>query len=174
MDNHCWIRFLPWRQKYKSKSKSVQIKFAPRLAITREDGWVYLELQLVNRSSWRVWVEEACVVLADLDANLQTAASDGRSRHAIRQNVGPNETLSVSIAAAIYDAAGRPQGPYSCLVLTNVRYRIFDQWCNAKLETCFVEMATLSVFSLRSARWYDKKTKQINSSLDLITPEREV
>jgi hypothetical protein len=28
----------------------------------------------------------------------------------ILQNVNPNETLSVSIAGAIYDAAGKPQG----------------------------------------------------------------
>ena len=173
MDNRYWIRLLPWRLENKAESKSAKIKFAPKLRITREDGWQYLELQLVNRSSWRVWVEEAKVVLADLEASLQTAIPPGQARHKILQNVNPNETLRVSLAAAIYDAAGRPQAPYSCLVFTHVRYRAFDEWCDAKLETYRVEMVALSVSGLHSARWYDKRIKQINGSVGLITPEHQ-
>ena len=173
MDERFWVRLLPWRQKNKAESKSAQIKFAPKLRITREDGWVYIELQLANRSSWRVWVEDASVVLADLAVNLQTFLPPGQARHAILQNVSPNETLRVSLAEAIYDAAGRPQEQYSCLVLTNVRYRVFDEWCNAQLETYRVEMAALSVCGLHSARWYDKQIKQINGSVGLTTKEHK-
>lgn len=129
MDEGQWIRLLPWREKNKAESISAQVIFAPQLTTTHEDGWKDLELLLVNRSSWAVWVEDASVVLADLDANMQTVAPTGQSRHQILQNVGPGETLSVSLARAIYDAAGRPQGPFSCFVLTNVRYRVFE-WCN--------------------------------------------
>jgi|ERR1700687_2689933 len=173
LDDRYWIRLLPWRQKNKAESKSAQIKFAPKLSITRDDGRVYLELLLVNRSSWRVWVEEATVVLNDLNTNWQTAIATGQARHEIHQYVGANDTLSVSLARAIYDAAGRPHGPYSCLVLTNVRYRVFDEWCDAKLETCRVDMAAFTVVGLRRARWYDKKIKQISGAFDHATQERK-
>jgi hypothetical protein len=173
MDERAWIRLLPWRQKNRPESKSAQVKFAPRLKITREDGWKYLELLLVNRSSWAVWVEEACIVLADLDADLQTLIPSGKARHQILQNIGPNETLGVCLAKAVYDAAGRPQGPYSCLVLPNVRYHVLDEWCSVQLETCRVEMAALSVIDLRSASWYDKKMKRIKGPLDLTANEHK-
>jgi len=168
-----WIRLLPWRRKNKPESKFAQIKFASKLEITRESGWVYLELQLVNRSSWAVWVQEANVVLIDLRAEWQTADSCAQARYEILQNVGPNDTLSVSLARTIYDAAGRPQGPYSCLVGTTVRYLVLDEWCNAKLDTCRVEMAALTVIGLQSARWYDKRIKKINSSVGLTTNEHK-
>jgi hypothetical protein len=173
MDERFWIRLLPWRQNNKTGSKPAQIKFAPKLRITRENGWVYLQLQLENRSGWTVWVQEAAVVLIDLNADSQTAVSNGQARHEVLQNVGPNDTLCVSLARAIYDAAGRPQGAYSCLVSTNVRYRVFDDWCTAKLETYRVEMAALKVRGLQRARWYDKKTKQSNGSLGLTTKEHK-
>jgi hypothetical protein len=163
MDRRHWIRLLAWLQKNKANSNSPQIKFAPKLGITREDGWAYLELQLVNRSSWRVWVEEASVVLAHLDANYQTGVPAGKARYQIFQNVSPNETLSVRFAGVIYDAAGRPQRQYSCLVSTNVRYRSVDEWCDAKLQTYYVEMEALGVLSLHSERWYDKKMERINA-----------
>lgn len=167
LDERFWIRLLPWRQKDKLESKSGQIKFAPKLLITRAKGWVNLELLLANRSSWTVWVEEATVVLADLKAIWQSEDAAGEARHEIRQNVGANDSLSVSLAAAIYNAAGRPQGKYSCLVSTGVRYRVFDEWSDVKLETSRVEMAGLVPVRLSSARWYDKKIKQIKGSVDL-------
>src|ERR1700722_3771922 len=76
------------------------------------------------------------------------------------QNVNPNETLSVSIAGAIYDAAGKPQGQYSCYVLTDVRYRVRDEWCNAKLETCRVEMEALGVIGLGTSHSYDRRVNK--------------
>jgi hypothetical protein len=174
MDERFWIRRLPWRKKNKADSKSAQIKFAPQLEVTREDGWTYLELQLVNRSSWTVWVQEASVVLADLDADMQTVPPTGQGRFQILQNVGPNETSSVSLARTIYDAAGRPPGPYSCLVTTNVRYHVFDEWCSAKLMTCRVGMAALTAVGLRSAHWYDKKIKKIKQINDSVLQRKSI
>jgi hypothetical protein len=170
MDERDWIRLLPWRQKNKANSKSAQIKFAPKLAITHASGWVYLELQLVNRSSWAVWVEEATVVLIDLDAKSQTEISTGEAKLTIRHNIRPNDNLSVSLAGTIYDAAGKPQGPYSCFVLTNVVYRALDEWCNVQLDEAYrVEMAALSVIGLRRAHRDNKKVRQINGSFGLTT-----
>jgi hypothetical protein len=173
MNESSWIRSLPWRQKNRAESKSAQIKFAPQLMFSRKDGWNYLELLLVNRSSWTVWVEEANIVLADLRAKWQTTAPAGEARYQILQNVGPNETLGVSLAVSIYNAAGRPQGRYSCLVLTTVRYSVFDEWCDVKLETSRVDMAGYTALDLSRARWYDKKIKQINDSVDLTAKERK-
>jgi len=135
MDEHYWIRLLPWRRK-KAESKSAQIPFAPHLTIIREEVGKDLELLLVNRCSFTVWVEEASVFLSDLEADVQAVAATGQARHPILQNVGPNETLSVSLARAIYEAAGRPQGPCSCLVLTNVSYRVFNEWCSVSGWQC--------------------------------------
>jgi len=173
MDELFWDRFLPWRRKIKVKSNLSQIKFVPKLRITRRDDWVYLEIYLWNRSGWTVWVEEATVVLADLHADLQTEVPTGQVNHKIRQNIVPGDALSVSLAAAIYDAAGRPQGQYSCLVLTDVSYRVLNEWRNAKLERYRVEMAAVTVVRLRSTHRYNKKIKQMNGSVYLTTKERK-
>jgi hypothetical protein len=172
-DERFWIRLLPWRRKNKAESNSAQIKFAPTLEICGENGWVYLQLRLVNRSTCTVWVQEAAVVLIGLNAIWQAADSNGQARYEILQNVGPNEKLCVSLATTIYDAAGRPQGPYSCLVKTTVHYRAFDEWHDAQLETYRVEMAAISVLSLHRARWYDKKINQNNSSVGLTTEKHK-
>jgi len=120
-----------------------------------------------------VWVEEANVVLIEFDSNWQTEVPTGQVNHKIRQNVVPGDALSVSLAAAIYDAAGRPQGPYSCLVSTNVRYRVFDEWCNAQLETCRVEMTALTVLGLRREHWYNRRIKQIKGRSELTTHQHK-
>ena len=172
-DERFWTRLLPWRQKKRAESKSAQIQFEPKLRIASQDGWTYLELQLVNRSSWTVWVEEASIVLADLEADWQTEAPTGQINHKIRQNVVPSDALSVSLARAIYDAAGRPQGTYSCLALTNVRFRVFNEWRNAQLETCRVEMAALTVVGLRRDRWYGRRLKEIKGRDDLNTRQHK-
>jgi hypothetical protein len=174
MDERYWIRLLPWRRKNRPESKSAQIKFAPQLILRRKDGWKYLELLLVNGSSWTVWVEEAGIVLANLRAILQTEIAAGEARCEILQNVGPNEKLGVSLAEAVDNAAGRPQGKYSCLVTTNVRYRVFEEWCDVKLETCRVEMAGLLAVGLSRARWYDRRIKRINGLVDLTKREHKV
>jgi hypothetical protein len=173
INGRSWIRLLPWRRENKADSNSAQIKFAPKLAINKENGWVYLELQLVNRSRWTVWVQEAAIVLIDLDAESRTTVSNGQARHEVLQNVGPNDTLSVSLARTVYDAAGRPQGSYSCLVSTKVRYRVFEEWCDATLETYRIEMSALKVRGLQKARWCDKKVKLSNSSVGLTREEHK-
>jgi hypothetical protein len=173
MDERYWIRLLPWRQKDKANTKSAQIKFSPKLGIAHNDGRIYLELQLVNRSSWWVWVEEASVVLIDLDAESQTEISTGEAKLKILQYMGPKEELSVSLARTIYDAAGRPQEFYSCFLLPNVLYRVFDEWCNAQLEACRVEMEALSVLDLRKVHRDNKKIKQINGLVNLTTKEHK-
>ena len=146
-----WVSGLfRWRKtKSKPSPADSQTDFSALLRIFRQDGWVYLELLLINLSEVPVWVEHATIVLSELEANWQTSISTGQAKHPIRQNVGPDDTLRVSLAGAIYDAAGRPQGKYSSLVITTVRYRVGDKWFNQTLDVYRVEMGALTVFSLR-------------------------
>jgi hypothetical protein len=173
VNERSWVRLFPWRRKNKADSDRAQIEFAPTLAIARENGWVYLQLQLVNRSSWAVWVQEAAVALSGLEAKWHATNCNGQARFEILQNVGPDDTLCVSLARTIYDAAGRPQGPYSCFVKTNVRYRVFDEWRDVKLETYRVEMAAITVRGLHRARRCDKKIEQSHRSVSFTTEERK-
>jgi hypothetical protein len=162
-----------WRQKNAGDSNLAEIKFIPNLVVTRNDGWVNLKLMLRNHSNWMEWVEEATIVLTDLDANWQTGVPTGQAIHKIRQNVVPGDVLSVSLAPSTYDAAGGPQGPYSCVVFTNVRYRVHNEWSDGQLETCRVEMKALIVLSLLIPHWYNRKLKQIKSSVDFTTQQRK-
>jgi hypothetical protein len=152
-------RLFRWWQKPGSESERIEIDFAPKLRIIRDNGWVSLELLLANRSKVTVWVEEARVVLSELDANWQTSIATGQAKHEIRQHVPPDDGLAMSLASAIYNAAGRPQGPYSCLVFTDVLCRVGDEWFSKALDTCRVEMAALTVIRLRRSRWYGKKAR---------------
>lgn len=151
-------RLFSWWRKGGPESKPIQIQFAPTLRTTRDYGPQSLELLLVNRSSVMVWVEEAMVGLTELDASLQTSTSTCQARHAIHQIVRSQDALSVSLSSDIYDAAGRPQGKYSCLVFTDIRYRVGDEWLNKTLDPCRVKMAALTVVGLRRSRWHEKKT----------------
>ena len=155
-----WIHRLPWRRKGKEETKAAQIKFHPKLQIVHEGGWADLSLVLANQSSFTVWIEHADIALADLDAIHQTADPIGHLKQEILQDVGAKETLCVSLANAVYDAAGRPQGPYSCLLLANVRYWVFDEWCDARATTCRIAMTAINVIELHGARWYDKKMEK--------------
>jgi hypothetical protein len=167
MGTNLWNRWIAWRHGKEPDLSPCQIEFIPKLSLNRSDGWVALGLVVENRSDLTVWAEDATIVLADLDANSQTRIPPDQVIHKIRQNIGANDALRLSVAEPIYDAAGRPQGPYSSLVLTTVRYRVLRKWCNVQLETCLVEMAALSPINLHRARWYEKKMKYINRGVDI-------
>jgi hypothetical protein len=80
-------RLFRWWQKPGSESEHIKTKFAPQLKINRYGGGVSLDLLLVNDAGMTVWVEEAIVVLTDLDAIWQTSIPTGQARHEIRQNI---------------------------------------------------------------------------------------
>jgi hypothetical protein len=156
-----WIHRLPWRRKGKDETMAGQIKFQPRIEIVRQNDWGNLALQLVNQSSFTVWIGNVGISLVDLDVQHQFTTPMGCFTHQVLQYIEPKEIQTVSIANAVYDAAGRPQGPYSCLLLANVRYSVFDEWCEASAATCRISMMAMNVIELHSARWYDKEIKSI-------------
>jgi hypothetical protein len=139
---------------------SIRNQFVPTLEIMEGDGCVIPELLMVNNSNVTVWVEEATVVLSDLNTNWQTSIAPGQARREIHQNIPPRDSLAVSLTGAMYDAAGRPQGTYSFVLFADVRYRMGNEWFSKALDICWVEMAALTVLRLRRARWYDKYPKR--------------
>jgi hypothetical protein len=152
-------RLFRWWRKMGAESEQTQIDFATKLRINRQDGVASLELILVNDANMTVWVEDAIVALTDLDASWQTSIPPGKARHEIRQNVRANESLELSLANAIYDAAGRPQGRYSCLISVDVRCRVGKESFNKTLDPYKAGMTALMVLGLRRLRWYEKRVR---------------
>jgi hypothetical protein len=150
MEERFWIRLLPWRRKDRADSKSAQIKFACQIGFNQENGWNYLELLLINRSSWAVWVEDANIHIDDLYSISQTSVPTEQAKIVIRQIVEPRNIVGVSLAAALYEAAGRPQRQYSCIVRTDVNYSVFDEWSSTNAEPRRATMRGLSAVGLRS------------------------
>jgi hypothetical protein len=141
-----------FREREKDSFSEIQIDLRPTVRITSFDGWVALELQLVNRSYATVWIEEAKLVITDLEANFQTARATSQQIHKIRQTVVPDECLSMSIAGSLYEAAGRPQGRYSFVLRGTVHYRSGEDFAQANIRPHRVEMTALSVVRVRRIR----------------------
>ena len=149
-------RFFRWWRKTNSGSGQAPKQFRPDLTINRNHGWTSLELLLVNNTSMTIWVEEALVTMIDLDTSWQTSIPTGRATLAVRQNIRAGESLELSLAQTIYEAGGRPQGGYSCLISANVWYRVGDECFHKILDTFQVKMTGLKPRSLRRLRWYDR------------------
>jgi hypothetical protein len=141
---------IPFRERKENSSPEIQVDPSPSVRITTFDGWVALEL--VNRSDVKVWIEEANLVIAGLDASVQTFLATGGQIHKIRQAVVPGERLSVSLAGSLYEAAGRPQGRYSFVLRGTVQYRIGEDCAQANIRPHRIEMAALSVLRVRRLR----------------------
>jgi|SRR5712671_4803741 len=152
-------RFFRWWRKTNSGSGQAAKKFTPNLTLNRNHGWTSLELLLVNNTSMTVWVEEALVTLIDLDTSWQTAIPTGRAKLTVRQNIRAGESLELSLAQTIYEAGGRPQGGYSCLISSNVWYRVGDESFHKILGTFQVKMTGLKPRSLQRLRWYDNRIR---------------
>lgn len=126
-----------------------EIDLTPNLKISKNDGWFSLNLLLVNRSEIRIWAEEATITLTNLDATLQASIATCQATHIIRQPIGPRETLTLSLAEAVYEAAGNPQGTYGCIVSTTIRLRSGDRWLERVDQQRKLEMRALVPVSLR-------------------------
>ena len=168
-----------YRQRKKEILSEIQIDLCPAVRITSFDGWQALELQLVNRSDVKVWVEEANLVITDLEANFQTALATGQHIHKIRQPVVPDECISMSLTGSLYDAAGRPQGPYSFQLWGTIHYRIGEKWAQANIRPHRINMVALSVLGVQRIR--QKSTTPevhndeaiVSDSLNQVTPSKE-
>jgi hypothetical protein len=94
----------------------------PRLILTLEKEVGELNLVISNRSCRGIWAQEARVHLIDVKTNGETYTPSGATLR-ICEFIGPSETLRISLIGTIYDIAERPQGVYSCLISTVMRFR---------------------------------------------------
>jgi hypothetical protein len=145
---------IPFRVRKKDFFSERQIDLSPAVRITILDGWVYL--QLVNRSEVKMWIEDATLVITDLEAKFQTALAIGQMTLNISQTILPDETLSMSLTKSLYEAGGSPQGRYSFFVIGTVHYRIGEDWAQTNILPHRVKMAALNVVRVR--RIHQKST----------------
>ena len=155
-----------YRRHKKVSFSEIEIDLRPAVRITSFDGWQALELQVFNRSDVKVWIEEAKLVITDLEANFQTALATGQHIQKISQAVVPDECLSMSLAGGLYDAAGRPLGPYSFNLWGTVHYQIRENWAQANIRPHRIEMAALSVRRVRRIR-QDSVTVEAHDDLEM-------
>lgn len=129
-----------WRRKNNEDAPANRKRFRPALGFTRLDGGESLSLLLTNDSSERVWVEEIELSLSGLKADQQTSEATCHGIQKILQAVRSGDMLPVSLAQAIYNAAGSPQRRYSCLLSSVVRYRIGEESFEKTMDSYRIQM----------------------------------
>jgi hypothetical protein len=151
-----WVALRSWRRKENQTAGSSDDGFRPRIVFTRREGWVSLNLNLENPSQEKIWAEEAELVLTELVAQNQTAEAPLREIQKIRQTINPGDMLPISLAEAIYKAAGKPQSTYNSLLSATVRYRSTagDVLSEIRLPTYRIVMASLKARNVSRVRWY--------------------
>lgn len=141
-----------WRRWNSAGSIDRGAGFRPRLDLNRLDGMASVMLLLPNGSKTNVLVEEIEIFLTDLIANEQTAEPACRGIQKVRQVILRGDTLPISLAEAIYKAAGDPQREYSCVLSSKLRYRIGEEQFEKNLENYRVRMIGLTASGIDRER----------------------
>src|SRR5579872_3384071 len=105
----CYLALRFWRQKQDDAAKELHRGFRPRIGFSRLDGMESLSLLLENGFHKYIWVEAIEFTLADLVAEKQTTEAALHGTQKILQMIAPGDMLPISLAGAIYKAAGEPQ-----------------------------------------------------------------
>ena len=148
-----------WFRRKDNEAEDTRIDFRPSIGFTRLDGGAALALLLENRSDIKVWTEEIEILLTNLIANDQTCEATCHETHKVRQTIGPQDMVPVSVVETIYKAAGKPQRRYSCLMSSIVRYRAGDEWIEKAMPPYSLNMAGLTVANSRKERWNKSEFK---------------
>jgi len=126
--------------------------FRPSIGFSRMDGMESLSLLLENKSDRHVWAEEIEISLSDLVAENQTSEAPLNGVQKIRQMVPPGDTLPISLAGAIYKAAGEPQRKHSSVLSSVLRYRIAEECLEMNLENYRIQMIGLTASGVQGVR----------------------
>lgn len=125
------------------------IDIIPRLEISHNGGSSSLTLTLPNHSDFRVWADEAAFTLTELDSAVERSDTTVTAEHPIRQPIEPHESLELSLTQAVYEAVGRPQGNYSCIIFATIRFRSGDHQFERTAQQRRLQMQGLVPISLR-------------------------
>jgi hypothetical protein len=123
--------------------------FRPRIGFSASDGMQSISLLLENESPASIWVEEIEIVLRNLVASHQATEPPCHESLRIRQLVGPGDALPISLAGAIYKAAGKPQREYSCGLSSVLRFRVGENSFEQALEDSRIHMIGLTASGIR-------------------------
>jgi hypothetical protein len=126
--------------------------FRPSVGFSRMDGMESLSLLLANESWTHVWVEEIEIFLSGLVAENQTSEPTLRGIQKIRQMIRARDTLPISLAGAIYKAAGEPQRKHSSVLSSVLRYRIGEEWLEKNLDNYRIQMIGLTASGVQIER----------------------
>jgi hypothetical protein len=141
-----------WRGKSGPAKRGNGVEFYPSIGFAWQDGFKSVTLLLANKSGAHVWTEEIEISLQELVADEQTSEASCHEVHKIRQLVGPRDLLPISLVETIYNAAGRPQRKYSCVMLSVVRFKVGEKWFEEQLPAYRLKMLGLTVASIRLKR----------------------
>jgi hypothetical protein len=147
-----YITLRYWRRRSVVDPMDRSAGFRPSIGFSRLDGMESLSLLLENKSRKNVWVEEIEIFLSALSAEDQTAAASLHEIHKIRQMVPADDLLPISLAGAIYKAAGDPQRNYSCVLSSLLRFRIGEEPFERKMENYRVRMLGLTASGVQRER----------------------
>ncbi|HEY2646720.1 MAG TPA: hypothetical protein VGI34_07085 [Candidatus Acidoferrales bacterium] len=126
--------------------------FRPSVGFTRLDGMESISLLLSNESDENVWAEEIEIFLNGLVAEDQTSEPSFHGIQKIRQMVPRGDMLPISLAGAIYKAAGEPQRRHDSVLSSVLRYRIGEALLEKNLQNYRIEMIGLTAASVRRER----------------------
>lgn len=141
-----------WRSRADSRKRRSGVDFRPSIGFAMQDGYKSVALLLTNKSQAPVWTEEIEIALTELTANQQTAEATCHETHKIRQTVGSQDLLPISLVETIYLAAGKPQRKYSCIIFSMVRYRVGEKWFEETMPAYRLRMIGLTVAGIRRER----------------------
>lgn len=156
-----------WRSKFGRANHANGVQFHANIGFTRLDGFKSVALLLENESNAPVWTEEIEIALADLNANQQTSEPSCHEILKIRQTVSPTDLLPISLVETIYNAAGRPQRHYSCVLSSLVRYRVGEKWIEEQLPAYRVKMVGLTVAGVRHEKMVTNDLRHRGTLQDL-------
>jgi len=126
--------------------------FRPRVGFSRLDGMASVSLLLANGSQEQVWVEEIEIHLSSLVAIEQAIEPSFHEVKKIRQMIPPGDMLPVSLAQAIYKAAGNPQRRYTCVLSSVLRYKIGEKSSEKTMPNYRIQMAGLTADNIARER----------------------
>jgi hypothetical protein len=167
-----WVALKFWQDRAPSSEPvDPEVDVKAGLKATRAQGWTFFNLVLLNRSRMRLSVVDVTFSIIDLVARHQAFPATKETTFKVRRFVQPGDLLCVDLVELFYNAAGRPQGAYSFVAATTIRYRAHGDLFTQPLPLCRVRMVALSPNALQRIRWYSKPVTPPESSRRL--PELE-
>jgi hypothetical protein len=152
-----WLALKFWRDRAPSSTPvDPEVSVKADLQVSRAHGWTFFNLVLANRSRMRIAVVDATFTISGLVAKFQAGPPAKETTFKIRRIVKPGGLLGASLVEHFYNVTGKPQGAYSFVVATTVRYRAHGDLFEQTLPLYRITMVALSPNDLRRVRWYSK------------------